>query len=170
MQLPSGPVSPAPLVPLPPQSPLTVGESYRFGVDVVEVVTAIEFLDADDFVYSYGQRNDLDSSFVVSAAAGPLVIDWDGDMLRWSCVDGAAGIDLVRGNLIGLADAGLDGATEQCVASAQAGFSLDVTADPLVGQGWWYLVRQAGSSYGSGGAAELPGRDPAIQASGNDCP
>ena len=43
-------------------------------------------------------------------------------------------------------------------------------ADPAPGEARWYLVREDGGSYSSGGTGELPGRDAAIAASPNACP
>jgi len=90
--------------------------------------------------------------------------------LAWSCASPtASAFDIVRGDLAILATSGLTASTGACVADDHPTTNLAV-ADPAPGEARWYLVREAGGSYGSGGAAEQPGRDAALAASPDSCP
>ena len=77
--------------------------------------------------------------------------------------------DVVRGDLQNLHTLGFAGATEECLASKTAGFSVPYTPTPAPGEGEWFLARLATAlghgSYDTGGS-----RDEDIDASGNDCP
>jgi hypothetical protein len=170
---PGGPIVPAPVDPPPPLLPLTAGQSYRLGVDVVERSETSESVNGDVFTYAASFRNDLDTTFGVSASGPVLDLALDPISLTWSCASAAAtGFDVVRGDLQALHTGGFPLATELCVADDHPVPSLPHTGTPDTGAGWWYLVREAppGGSYSSGGPAEVPGRDAGIAASGADCP
>jgi hypothetical protein len=166
--LPSGPVTPTPLDPLPPLSPLAAGATYLFGVDVVEGTTQVEVVGADDFLYGTYFRHDSDVRFTASDEPPLLQLQLGAGGLAWSCGSPAGVFDVVRGDLTLLASAGLTASTDTCVADDQAGTAL-ATTDPGPGEAYWYLVREDGGSYGSGGAGEQAGRDAAIEASGVGC-
>ena len=175
--LPGGPVTPPPVDPLPPLSPLVVGDSYVLGVDVVEGTLANETLGTDNFDFLAAFRNDTDSVFTVSDADPVLVLQLDDATLAWACPGAdATGFDVVRGDLPVLVSSGGDftNSTLDCLADDYPATSIANGDAPGIGDGYWYLVREVRSggpaSYTSEGAGELPGRDAEIVASGADCP
>jgi hypothetical protein len=110
-----------------------------------------------------GLRNPFD----LSVSAGTL---W------WASVPGATGYDLVRGDL-GLLQSGggnFTTATQACLANNAAPTSLAFSADPAIGQGWWFVLR-AGTAggpgtYDDGSASQVGSRDAEIDASPVSCP
>ena len=167
--LPDGPVVPTPLEPLPPLSPLTAGERYVFGVDVVEGTSFVETVGPDSFDYGTWFRHDQDVRFEVGADGAVLRLELDASGLSWGgCAAPASTFDIVRGNLLSL-DAGLTASTAACEADDHPTTTIAV-ADPGPGEAHWYLVRESAGSYTSGGIGEQPGRDAAIAAASNACP
>ena len=96
--------------------------------------------------------------------------------LTWNTLATATGYDLVTGSLQLLRSSGgnYSTATTQCLANDLPATSFDATANPVVGQGFWYLIRAVncgvGASYDSGAASQIGSRDAEIAASGHACP
>lgn len=100
-----------------------------------------------------------------------LVLELDASLLRWSAQPSAIAYDVVAGDLDSLGDFTL--ATSGCLAEDTTATTQVSGADPLPGQGLWYLVRAeradgSGSYDGFGQRLQAP-RDGAIAASGADC-
>ncbi len=96
--------------------------------------------------------------------------------LSWSALPGATEYDIVYGDLGSLRGTGGDFqlATSTCLNNDVPGLTVDLFGDPAVGEGLWYLVRGANcggnGTYDDGQPSQINPRDPAIAASGSDCP
>jgi hypothetical protein len=89
--------------------------------------------------------------------------------LSWTVIDGAAGYDVVRGDLGALRSGHGDftAAVDSCLAEDHASTALPYGEDPSAGEGRWFLVRgasaYAGMTYGT------DERDAEIDASAPAC-
>jgi spore coat protein A len=95
--------------------------------------------------------------------------------LWWGTLGGATGYDVVRGSVNDLRSTSGDYAdplvTQSCLGNDQAETFFEMIAEPLDGEGFWYLVRsQPGGTYDTGLPSQVGPRDAAIAASGNACP
>jgi spore coat protein A len=95
--------------------------------------------------------------------------------LWWGTVGGASGYDIVRGSVNELRASGGDFsnalATQTCLRNDWSPTFLEDSADPPVGEGYWFLVRsEPGGTYDTGVMSQVAPRDAAIDASGNGCP
>jgi hypothetical protein len=96
--------------------------------------------------------------------------------LWWASVPGATGYDLVRGDLGILQSGGgnFTTATQACLANNAGPTSLPFSADPPIGQGWWFVLRATTGggpgSYDDGSASQVGTRDAEINASPQSCP
>ena len=95
--------------------------------------------------------------------------------LSWTSPPTATVFDLIRGSLGSLRSAGGDFAvaTEECIADDEPGLSVIFSETPVVGDGFWFLVRGAdcgSGTYDSGAMSQVGLRDAEIAASGSDCP
>jgi hypothetical protein len=96
--------------------------------------------------------------------------------LLWTEGVAATGYDLVRGVLSRLRASGGDFAVSQiqCLANDTPGTTFPAAGTPLVGDAFFYLVRQVtpigNGSYDSAGPDQVEGRDLEILSSGGDCP
>jgi hypothetical protein len=97
--------------------------------------------------------------------------------LDWTTIESAVGYDVVRGDLGLLRDSGGDFSisTEQCVADNHPGNNLPYIDEPVVGKGFFLLVRAEAAesycmTYDSYSAAQAASRDDGIRASSHDCP
>jgi len=121
-----------------------------------------------------GLDNDCDG--VTDNAAPPVdgpALNLSGEELSWDPVAGATGYDLVRGNLVGLAELGLAATVGGCLYDDEPATLVNDSEPPLSDGGFWYLVRSTNcggsSSYGAGDPTLPQTRDEAIAASGLDC-
>jgi cysteine-rich repeat protein len=103
-----------------------------------------------------------------------LKLSVEATRLWWSSVGGATGYDVVRGSLLDLQSTGGDfsdpATTETCLGNDQTATFVENPGDPLAGQGYWFLARDAAGSYDTGSASQVGLRDAEIGASGNGCP
>jgi len=92
--------------------------------------------------------------------------------LTWSPVAGATGYDVVCGSLGHLQSSAGDFnvATDQCLESGYPQSSVGYDLTPAQGQTLWFLVREEGGSYDSGGGSQAGPRDAGINASPVGCP
>jgi spore coat protein A len=95
--------------------------------------------------------------------------------LWWGSIGGAAGYDVVRGNLGTLRSTGGNYAdptvTQVCLANDRGDTYLAHSELPTPGQAVWYLVRRTpGGTYDDGSVSQSGTRDAEITASGNGCP
>ena len=89
------------------------------------------------------------------------------DALEWDSGLEVVGYDVVQGSLTILHETGgsFEQATEACLADDLHASSLRFDARPLPGEGFWFLVRAAGSTYDTGLPSQVGSRDPGIAAS-----
>ncbi len=91
----------------------------------------------------------------------------------WSSVGSAASYDLVRGDLGELRSTAGDFSdtlvTRTCLANDQPETFFVDAADPLPGEGYWYLSRDSAGSYDTGEPSQIGVRNAEIEASGNGC-
>lgn len=90
-------------------------------------------------------------AYIMYAESHPLDLAWlraESNVLVWNAKQGAAGYDLVRGSLLGLhADRGLEHAQPfQCAAPNSWAEDGEI---PTSGDGFYYLARDTGGSWGS---------------------
>jgi len=106
-----------------------------------------------------------------SAPHGYIAIHVQRNLLAWCVPHPVAAFDVVRGDLTSLRTTGsFSIATETCLAAATGDAWVESTATPVTGGGFWYLVRDAAGTYDTGAPSQSASRDPAILASGHDCP
>lgn len=137
------------------------------------VTTPAKFPDIDAVVsmnemYCY----DVVLHVVASPATGfEPVLSVSQDALSWTARPGAT-YDAVGGNLGYLCSSAGDftGATDPCLASGYDGSVLPFTATPSSGDGMWFLVREVGGTYDTGGGSQVGTRDDEIDASPVSCP
>jgi len=97
-------------------------------------------------------------------------------VLTWCNPPGATGSDIIRGDVATLASSagGFSVATEECVINDHPTNSFPYSGTPIIGQGFWFLVRCEGcpaqGTYDSGAPSQVGLRDAEIAASGQDCP
>lgn len=111
-------------------------------------------------------------------AGQTLLLQPDGldTMMGWCSPPGTPGFDIIRGDLAALMSSGGDfgAATAECVFDNHPTNTFQYFGDPLVGQGFWFLVRCEGcpgtGTYDSGAPSQLEPRDAEVIASGQDCP
>ncbi len=104
-----------------------------------------------------------------------LTLSMDGGLLTWSAASGAAGYDVVKGDLAGLVATGGDFTTSVLSCLENGGTDLQAMdpATPLFGGGFYYLVRSVGTCAQPGtydDAGQTVPRDAAIAASTQACP
>ena len=94
------------------------------------------------------------------------------DELTWDSGLEIVGYDVVLGSLTVLRDSGgsFELATDACLANDLPASSMHFDAQPVVGEGFWLLVRVNGSTYDTDMPSEVASRDPGIAASGVACP
>ncbi len=94
----------------------------------------------------------------------------------WLAYPGAVGYDAVRGSLDSLRlNAGaFDLATDTCLAAGATAVSIEDTAVPPPGAGYWYLLRSrncgGAGTYDAVGDGQASPRDNGVVLSGADCP
>lgn len=96
--------------------------------------------------------------------------------LSWAEVMGATGYDVVKGTVSMLLSSGGDftAAATSCMASNQAGTTVNDGDTPGSADGFWYVVRGkncgGSGSYDSGSRTQHGSRDSEIAASEGACP
>ncbi|ANM29714.1 hypothetical protein ABI59_09185 [Acidobacteria bacterium Mor1] len=109
-------------------------------------------------------------------AIPPLLLQVNRDQLTWCAKSAVERFDVVRGALEQLdATAGdFAVATEECLVDDYIPSALTYAIDPGIGQGFWFLVRDAtgpgSGSYDSGGQGQAESRDMEIALSPFACP
>jgi len=120
-----------------------------------------------------------DKAFYIKASpARPVCMNMQVDPsdVFWDPFADSPGYDVVFGSLTRLRDTGGDftAATSGCLASGVASSPVSASADPPVGEAFWYLARSgggvAGTTYDSGDPGEGGTCDARINASPNACP
>ena len=122
------------------------------------------------------QDNDCDGNIDNAPTPPPIAtlsFAPDKDAFYWTAVDGATGYDAVAGDLIALAELGIEATVAHCIAENTESTEANDPFPLWEGEGRWYLVRGVNcggaGSYGSGNPPRSPSRDEAIALSGNDC-
>jgi len=105
----------------------------------------------------------------------PLALRVEKTRLWWASIGGAAGYDVVRGDLGALLSTEGDyadpAATQICLANDRGETGWVHSEIPTPGQAVWYLVRRTpGGTYDEGSPSQSGTRDAEIAASGNACP
>jgi len=112
----------------------------------------------------------------ITAAGQCMFLSLDGSMVTWTGVAGSSGYDLVRGSLRILRGTGgnYTSALQSCVASDVATTFVDVSDNPEVGDGWWFLGRSITAGGPGSYDCDYPGQvgssDAEIAASPLTCP
>ncbi len=107
--------------------------------------------------------------------AASVQLQMDGDELSWNQRPHVIAYDVVRGSLSLLHQGGGDFtmATDECLADDQGTASVIFTATPVLGDGYWFLVREitgvGNGSYDTSGPFQVESRDMEIAGSGSDC-
>ncbi len=119
---------------------------------------------ADDNVAPPAGVPDLDLSKVPGATS-----------LMWTTVPGSTGYDVVQGRLTPLSETGsLSSSVSACLADDDAGTSIDDPEIPMLGGGFWYLVRPRNcggpGTFDTMGPSQEAPRDGQIAQSPDACP
>lgn len=124
-----------------------------------------------DIVVSVHQMQEC-YDYVLHLVAAPASSSWlavDTAVLSWSAVAGAAGYEVICGDLGYLrgTDGDFTASTDLCLEDGYRQTSLGYDLTPGSGQALWFLVRSEGGSYGSGAGGS---RDESVEASPLACP
>ena len=152
------------------------GPPARFDSGLVPVTVPFPLIDVAISMHGFYC---YDKGFFLKAApARPVKMSMQVDPsdVFWDLFPDSPGYDVVFGNLNVLHQTGGDftAATTGCLASAAASSPVGGSADPPVGEVFWYLVRAdggvAGMTYDSGDPGQGGSCDAQINASPNACP
>ena len=128
-------------------------------------------------VVTYKVATSWSPSVVVPAGSPTLTLQPSGGSTRlsWTDLPGAAGYDVLKGDLLLLQSSGGDFtvATQECLTENRIFTSQTFAPVPVEGNGFWFLVRgvncAGGGTYDTGAPSQVGARDAEIAASGNDC-
>jgi hypothetical protein len=152
------------------------GPPEHFDSGIVPVTAPFPLIDVNISIHGFYCH---DKAFYIKAKpARPVCMNMQVDPsdVSWDPFADSPGYDVVFGSLNRLRETGGDftAATSGCLASAVASSPVTASADPPVGEAFWYLARAgggvAGMTYDSGDPGEGGTCDARINASPNSCP
>ena len=152
------------------------GPPEHFDSGLVPVTAPFPLIDINISIHGFYCH---DKAFYIKAKpARPVCMNMQVDPsdVSWDPFADSPGYDVVVGSLTRLRETGGDftAATSGCLASGVASSPVSASADPPVGEAFWYLARAgggvAGTTYDSGDPGEGGTCDARINASPNACP